>query len=104
MSKASDAGLLKYPKKDFLLSRIEAQAEIHHKYFVGLQLKIALEEPREKIFDWSFLLFRSIQEKKFASSFSKLGLEGIPDAVACARYHVLSNTLWGSLSGVHGRI
>ena len=95
MSKASDAGLLKHPEKDLILSTIEAQTEIHHKYFVGLQLKITLEEPREKIFDWSFLLFRSIQEKKFTSSFSKLDLEGLPDAVACARYHVLSNTLGG---------
>ena len=95
MNKAFDAGLLKHPKKDLLLSTIEAQTEIHHKFFVGLQLEIALEEPREKIFDWSFLLFRSIQEKKFAPSFSKLGLEGLPDAVACARYHVLSNTLGG---------
>ena len=95
MNKAFDAGLLKHLKKDLLLSAIEAQTEIHHKFFVGLQLKIALEEPREKIFDWSFLLFRSIQEKKFASSFSKLDLEGLPDAVACARYHVLSNTLGG---------
>ena len=95
MNKAFDAGLLKHPKKDLLLSAIEAQTEIHHKFFVGLQLKIALEEPREKIYDWSFLLFRSIQEKKFAPSFSKLDLEGLPDAVACARYHVLSNTLGG---------
>ena len=95
MDEALDAGLLKHPKKDLMLSTIEAQAEIYHKYFVGLQLKITLEEPREKIFDWSFLLFRSIQEKKFTSSFSKLDLEGLPDAVACARYHVLSNTLGG---------
>ena len=95
MSRAVDAGLLKHPKKDLILSTIEAQAEIHHKFFVGLQLKIILEQSREKIFDWSFLLFRSIQEKKFASSLSKLDLEGLPDAVACARYHVLSNTLGG---------
>ena len=95
MDVALDAGLLKHPKKDLMLSSIEAQAEIHHKFFVGLQLKITLEEPREKIFDWSFLLFRSIQEKKFTSSFSKLDLDGLPDAVACARYHVLSNTLGG---------
>ena len=95
MDEALDTGLLKHPKKDLMLSTIEAQAEIYHKYFVGLQLKITLEEPREKIFDWSFLLFRSIQEKKFTSSFSKLDLEGLPDAVACARYHVLSNTLGG---------
>ena len=95
MSKALEAGLIKNPEKDVILSTIEAQTEIYHKFFVGLQLKITLEEPREKIFDWSFLLFRSIQEDKFASSFSKLDLEGLPDAVACARYHVLSNTLGG---------
>ena len=40
-------------------------------------------------------LFREQHEKKFLSSFNKLGLEGLPDAVASAQYHVLYNTLGG---------
>ena len=56
---------------------------------------VSLEEGREKIFDWIFCLFRSLHEQKFISSFSKLGLEKLPHAVACAKYHVLSNSLGG---------
>ncbi|MBE66542.1 MAG: hypothetical protein CMQ30_07735 [Gammaproteobacteria bacterium] len=85
----------KFIVEDKALAAISAQGEIHHQYFVGLQLMIALEESRETIFDWAFLLFRSLQEKKFISSFSKLGLEDLSDAVACARYHVLSNSIGG---------
>ena len=80
---------------DKVTAAIRAQSEIHHQYFVGLQLMIALEESRKTVFDWSFLLFRSLQGKKFLSSFSKLGLEGLPDAIACARYHVYSNSIGG---------
>ena len=43
--------------------------------------------------DWMYRLFRTQHEDKFLSSFKKLGLEGLPDAVASAQYHVLSNTI-----------
>ena len=56
---------------------------------------VSLEEGRERVFDWIFCLFRSLHEQKFISSFSKLGLEKLPHAVACAKYHVLSNSLGG---------
>ena len=42
-----------------------------------------------------FRLFRKQHEEKFLSSFSKLGLDGLSDAVACAKYHVLSNGMGG---------
>ena len=42
-----------------------------------------------------FRLFRQQHEDKFLSSFAKLGLDGLPHAVACARYHVLSNGIGG---------
>ena len=74
---------------------IQAQADLHHQYFLGLQLMVAVEESKPTVFDWMFRLFRKQHEEKFLSSFSKLGLDGLPDAVACAKYHVLSNGIGG---------
>ncbi len=74
---------------------IEAQASLHHQYFLGLQLMVAVEESRETVFDWMFRLFRRQHEEKFLSSFEKLGLSDQPHAVACAKYHVLSNGMGG---------
>lgn len=74
---------------------IEAQAALHHQYFLGLQLMVAVEERRDTVFEWMFRLFRRQHEEKFLSSFEKLGLSQDPDAVACAKYHVLSNSMGG---------
>jgi len=74
---------------------IAAQAELHHRYLLGLELMVATREGPEALGEWIFRLFRRQHEEKFLSSFRKLGLEGLPDAVACARYHALSNTVGG---------
>jgi hypothetical protein len=74
---------------------IEAQAELHHQYLLGLELMVATREGPEVVGDWMFRLFRRQHEDKFLSSFRKLGLDGLPDAVACAKYHVLSNGVGG---------
>lgn len=74
---------------------ITAQAHLHHQYFLGLQLMVAVEESKQTVYDWMFRLFRRQHEDKFLSSFEKLGLDHEPDAVACAKYHVLSNGIGG---------
>ena len=74
---------------------IEVQAHLHHQYFLGLQLMVAVEEGKEVVGEWIFRLFRQQHEDKFLSSFNKLGLEALPHAVACAKYHVLSNSVGG---------
>lgn len=74
---------------------IAAQAELHHQYLLGLQLMVATREGPQLVGDWMFRLFRRQHEDKFLSSFTKLGLNGLPHAVACARYHVLSNSMGG---------
>ena len=76
-------------------SAFAAQAQIHHQYFLGLQLLVAVEESKQAVYDWMFRLFRRQHEEKFLSSFEKLGLSDLPDAVACAKYHVLSNSMGG---------
>ena len=73
----------------------EVQAHLHHQYFLGLQLMVAVEEGKSVVGEWIFRLFRRQHEDKFLSSFNKLGLSDLPHAVACARYHVLSNGVGG---------
>lgn len=74
---------------------IQAQARLHHAYLLGLQLMVATRKGPEVSGQWMFRLFRRQHETKFLSSFAKLGLTGLPHAVACARYHVLSNEIGG---------
>ncbi|NKB98519.1 MAG: hypothetical protein GKR90_08515 [Pseudomonadales bacterium] len=73
----------------------EAVAKLHHAYFLGLQLMVASNEGPEVVGEWMFRLFRRQHEEKFLSSFGKLGLTDLPHAVACAKYHVLSNGVGG---------
>jgi len=74
---------------------IDAQAHLHHQYFLGLQLMVAVEQGRKVVGEWMFRLFRRQHEDKFLASFDKLGLSDLPDAVAAAQYHVLSNGVGG---------
>ncbi len=74
---------------------IHAMAELHHQYLLGLELMVATREGPDVIGDWMFRLFRRQHEEKFLSSFEKLGLADLPHAVACAKYHVLSNSMGG---------
>ncbi len=80
-----------YPQQ----AAIKAQAELHHAYLLGLQLMVATRHSESVMEDWMFRLFRRQHLEKFLSSFEKLGLSGLPDAVACARYHVISNSIGG---------
>lgn len=76
-------------------SPIELQAQLHHQYFLGLQLMVAVEEGKKVVGDWMFRLFRQQHLDKFLTSFEKLGLSGLPHAIACAKYHTLSNGIGG---------
>ncbi len=78
-----------------VLKAVRAQAELHHAYLLGLQLMVANHHDSDAIEEWMFRLFRQQHLDKFLSSFDKLGLSGLPDAVACAQYHVLSNSIGG---------
>ncbi|MEM6710229.1 MAG: hypothetical protein AAF648_15725 [Pseudomonadota bacterium] len=80
---------------DHQLAGIRAQAHLHHAYLLGLQLMVATNQDNAVVGEWMFRLFRRQHEEKFLPSFEKLGLTTLPDAVACARYHVLSNNLGG---------
>lgn len=77
------------------VSTIKAQAHIHHALLLGLQLMVSSRNSPELVEEWMFNLFRRQHLDKFLSSFEKLGLSHEPDAVACAKYHVLSNSIGG---------
>jgi len=77
------------------LDAIRAQSHIHHGFLLGLQLMVASRRGPELTEQWMFALFRRQHHEKFLSSFAKLGLSTEPDAVACAKYHVLSNAIGG---------
>lgn len=76
-------------------SAIDAMARLHHVYLLGLLLMISYRKGEEAVGEWMFRLFRRQHHDKFLSSFQKLGLDGLPDAVACAKYHVLANGIGG---------
>ena len=70
-------------------------AELYHTYMTGLILTVASRRNAADAAEWLFRVFRHQHHEKFLSSFGKLGLKGLPDAVACAAYHYLSNSVGG---------
>ncbi|MZR31828.1 hypothetical protein [Sneathiella litorea] len=75
--------------------RYSAVASLYHAYFTGLLLTLALRKGHAAAGDLTFHVFRRQHHEKFLSSFEKLGLSDLPDAVACAQYHYLSNGVGG---------
>ena len=73
----------------------QALGMLYHNFFSGLILSLSSREGHDVVGDWSFNLFRRQHHEKFLSSFDKLGLTGLPHAVAAARYHFLSNRIGG---------
>jgi hypothetical protein len=74
---------------------LRAAAGLYHAYFSGLILTLVTRRSARDAAEWVFRVFRHQHHEKFLSSFDKLGLRGMPDAVACAAYHYLSNSIGG---------
>lgn len=77
------------------LAPLTAAARLYHQYFTGLILTLVTRRSAGEAAEWVFRVFRHQHHEKFLSSFDKLGLRGLPDAVACAAYHYLSNSVGG---------
>lgn len=73
----------------------EAVAELYHAYLTGLLLYVNTHKGAKAAGDITLATFRHQHKEKFLSSFEKLGLDGLPPAVAAARYHYLSNSIGG---------
>ena len=74
---------------------LQAAAGLYHAYFTGLILTLVTRRSARDAAEWVLRVFRHQHHEKFLSSFGKLGLEDMPDAVACAAYHYLSNSIGG---------
>ena len=74
---------------------LKAAAALYHAYFTGLILTLVTRRSAAAAAEWVFRVFRHQHHEKFLSSFEKLGLKAMPDAVACAAYHYLSNSVGG---------
>ena len=72
-----------------------ALGELYHRYLTGLLLGMVTRIGTGPAADVVFRTFRNQHLKAFGPGLRKLGLTEEPDAVACAKYHVLSNALGG---------
>lgn len=72
-----------------------ALAELYHRNLTGLLLGMVTRLGVAPAADVVFRTFRNQHLEAFRPGLEKLGLTEEPDAVACAKYHVLSNALGG---------
>ena len=72
-------------------------ADLYHAFFTGLILTVVTRRGTADAAEFVFRVFRRQQQERFLPGLEKLGLSGLPPAVAAAQYHYLSN--W--IGGVH---
>lgn len=68
-----------------------AVADLHHRFLTGLILGLVLRAGEDTAAEAMYRVFRRQHEEKFLPGLKLLGLDGLPDAVASAQYHYLSN-------------
>jgi hypothetical protein len=68
---------------------------LYQALLTGLVLTLVTRRGEEEAARFVFGLFRRQHLEKFLPGLAKLGLAGLPHAVACAQYHCLSNQLGG---------
>ena len=73
----------------------KAVARLYNALMTGVVLSLVAHESAEAARAFVFAHFRRQHLEKFLPGLKKLGLDGLPDAVACAQYHYLSNALGG---------
>jgi len=73
----------------------KAIAVLYNALMTGLVLTLVSRRGEQAAADFVFAHFRRQHLEKFLPGLEKLGLAGLPDAVACASYHFHSNALGG---------
>lgn len=68
---------------------------IYHAYLTGLILMLSSRTGPQRAAEIVFRTFRRQQLARLLPGLNKLGLDGLPHAVACAQYHYLSNQVGG---------
>lgn len=74
---------------------MEAVGEWYHAWFTGIILTTVSRRGAAPAAELVFRVFRAQQQARFLPGLQKLGLAGLPPAVAAARYHYLSNAIGG---------
>lgn len=77
------------------LPGLRAVAELYHRTLTGTILALVHQAGTARAAEVVFRTFRRQHLEKFLPGLDKLGLRHLPDAVACAQYHYLSNALGG---------
>jgi hypothetical protein len=73
----------------------KAVARLYNALMTGLVLTLVSQKNAEAARKFMFAHFRRQHLEKFLPGLKKLGLDALPDAVACAQYHYFSNALGG---------
>jgi hypothetical protein len=77
------------------LAGYKAVARIYNALMTGLVLTLVTRKGADAAAEFVFGHFRRQHLEKFLPGLKKLGLDMLPDAVACAQYHYFSNALGG---------
>jgi hypothetical protein len=77
------------------VSGFKAVARLYNALMTGLVLTLVSQRGTEDARRFVFAHFRRQHLEKFLPGLKKLGLDGLPEAVACAQYHYFSNALGG---------
>jgi len=72
-----------------------ALSRLYHAFLTGSLLRVASRRGSADASELLFRIFRRQHLATFLPGLEKLGLTGLPDAVACAQYHYLSNQIGG---------
>ncbi|HEY8332351.1 MAG TPA: hypothetical protein VIQ05_01045 [Tardiphaga sp.] len=81
--------------REALWARWRGVADLYHAYFTGLILTVVTRRGTPDAAEFMFRIFRRQQQERFLQGLEKLGLRGLPPAVAAAQYHYLSNWIGG---------
>lgn len=73
----------------------KAVAKLYNALMTGVVLTLVSQRGAAPARDFVKAHFRRQHLEKFLPGLKKLGLDGLPDAVACAQYHYFSNALGG---------
>jgi len=73
----------------------KAVAKLYNALMTGVVLTLVSQRGNGPARDFVKAHFRRQHLEKFLPGLKKLGLDGLPDAVACAQYHYFSNALGG---------
>ncbi|HZZ89251.1 MAG TPA: hypothetical protein VFE13_13060 [Caulobacteraceae bacterium] len=77
------------------LGGYKAVSRLYNALMTGLVLTLVTRRGEADAARFVFGHFRRQHLEKFLPGLKKLGLDGLPDAVACAQYHYFSNALGG---------